>query len=326
MATLGVMSPSFLGNAPIKLLPFGQQPGCKQAVRQHGIGAWARLTSRSDVKNHRSGRSQRTDKAHAAFSGGAVKPRLAVAAKIFCCWWLLLALPAWAADLTFAAGMIGLLEVPPLSCAHQGRPSRYRPVVLFKQPAAVKPIGEIRAFPDPAAEGPCEPGATRLYRSRPDGRPIAESLPTVEWGHEEPGLIVVSRRGPWFKVVIAGGFAWLRIRPEMVFRSVPTLLQGAYAYATEGAGSLRLHQQAGGTGGWVDTPVKESAPLVVQVAQHVNGQLWLQVGLLPEAAAGSADRVGCSNPDEAHAFLAVGWLAFQDQARTPRVWFYSRGC
>lgn len=247
--------------------------------------------------------------------------------KFLACSLLLTLSSAWAEDFSAAAGVVGLLEVPPLSCAYQDRPIRYRPVVLFKKPVAAKPIGEIRAAPDPGAGlGPCEAGATRLYRPSAGGELTPERLPTLEWAYEEPGLIVVSRRGPWFKVVIPGGFAWLRMRPEMVFRSVPTLLQGAYAFSTEGRGLLRLYYEAGSKDQFVDTPVKESAPLVVQAAQHVDGRLWLKVGILPQAALDVVDRGICDDPHRVHALLAVGWLPFHSHHGQPRAWFYSRGC
>src|SRR4030095_8183489 len=95
--------------------------------------------------------------------------------------------------------VIGLLAVPEVF--GDGPCDRFTPreVPLYDAPESARIVGVIRVD-EPwklSSDGGCEGLRVGVHMT---GTTASDPLPTKEYGYEEPGAIVLARRGEWFRI------------------------------------------------------------------------------------------------------------------------------
>ena len=230
----------------------------------------------------------------------------------------LLAAPAMSQSFERAAGVIGILPLPEVFGSEPCARFTPRDVPLFRSPAATHPLRRIHvARPwTPAKEGGCEGLTVQVSTDEPAA--TEGELPTLEFGYEQPGAIVLRQTGSWFEVALNQGTAWVRVKDANRFLPVEQLFKDGLVHLRGGA-PLSLYRAPGdpassrpvriGAGG--DRPVKASA------FRRVSGVLWLQVEFLG---------VDPCTEEKLPLGSTSGWLPFHDASGQPAAWFSSRGC
>ncbi len=212
-------------------------------------------------------------------------------------------------------GTVGLVRLPMLF--GDGACDRFPPgaVALYRAPGDRKPIGEVRvtrpwAF---AADGGCSGLEVQAFvGTRP-----AEPLPTLELGYERPAGIVLARSGPWCRLQLRSGSAWIRDGCEAGFLPVQDLLREQLLTLRPGALDL-ARRTPGGAPQRASRALREATDLSVNLlsTERVGGAVWLQVTAAPGGPCDGAP------PQAGETF----WLPLHGAAGRLPVWFHARGC
>jgi hypothetical protein len=210
--------------------------------------------------------------------------------------------------------LIGLLDLPEIVAGGCG-------------PAARRAMA--RAFGAPSQNGPSvgtifwhEEGDAWCGLMIEQARGSKERVPTLESGYEVPAAIVYERRGPWFRIRLRDGSAWLRHDDQKDFLSYPDVLRENLAHTMQSwDGTLRA--TPGPTvparplsSGW-KALLDRQLNIQYLGSRKVGNDLWIHIRL---ASKGGCDRVyeGVTDVD--------GWIPAYHTDRTPLAWFSSRGC
>lgn len=149
-----------------------------------------------------------------------------------------------------------------------------------------------------------------------------EEVPTLESRYEIPAAIVYERRGPWFRVRLANGSAWIRRTDPEEFLPYPDMVREKLPHMLPGwDGILRQTPSTSGTitpltAGWHE--LLERQPSVEYLgSRQVGKEVWIHIRLLTEGPCGQ--KLDGMTP-------VSGWIPAYRPNRTPSVWFSSRGC
>jgi hypothetical protein len=144
-----------------------------------------------------------------------------------------------------------------------------------------------------------------------------EQLPTMEYAYEEPGAVVLERRGKWFRVRLIVGSAWLEASAQDEFYSLEQLVKDSLTYLTE-AWSGRVAASPGSAGRPAKLPRPAAdQPVRVRRASREKEGLWFFVDIMSHSA--------CEGDGEP-TIADQGWVPAYGKADAPTIWFYSRGC
>ncbi len=214
--------------------------------------------------------------------------------------------------------LIGLLSLPQLFGI--GPCDRYeaRALPLFQNADSTDPIGEVKVdkpwtFP---TNGGCEGLTVGVHLS--GGGVAVQDLPTREYGYEEPGAMVLARRGERFKIALHNGAVWIEPLDGAEFHSMQALVVSGLGYLTKSWNGLICTEPGKpGTCKKVDSGSNPEPNTVVLGYREVNGEFWFEVKLPPDETCGEPD------PDIPP---SRGWVLGHGKDGAPAVWFYSRGC
>src|SRR5262245_30644533 len=144
---------------------------------------------------------------------------------------------------TRVVGLLALPEVFGTSACERFTPQE---VPLYDVPQSPRIVGVIRLDEGSTASnnGGCEAIKVGAHMT---GTAVSFPLPTKEYGYEEPGAIVLARRGEWFQIRLVTGSAWVRASPRDTFHPLEQLLLDGLTYLTE-AWDGRLAPSAGAPG------------------------------------------------------------------------------
>jgi hypothetical protein len=210
--------------------------------------------------------------------------------------------------------VIGLLALPEVF--GNGACDRFTPqeVPLYGAPESARILGVIRVDEGATAlsNGGCEALRVGVHMA---GSTASAALPTKEYGYEEPGAIVLARRGGWFQIRLATGSAWVQSSPRDSFHPLEQLLLDGLTYLTE-AWDKRLAPSAGAPGRPARVAATNSQPSVRVIrSQQLRGELWLDLEVITSP---------CEDPNVKA--LDRGWVPAHATSGEPVIWFYSRGC
>ena len=150
----------------------------------------------------------------------------------------------------------------------------------------------------------------------------AEKLPMLESGYEVPAAIVFERRGPWFRIRLNTGSAWIRHDDPKDFLSYPEVLRENLAHTMQTwDGTLRATPGRAGrlvplSSGW-KALLDRQLSVEYLGSRRVANEWWLHIRLAAKAA--------CDQTYEGVTDVE-GWIPAYHTDRTPLVWFSSRGC
>jgi hypothetical protein len=145
-----------------------------------------------------------------------------------------------------------------------------------------------------------------------------QQLPTMEYAYEEPGAVVLGRRGKWFRLRLNVGSAWLEAAAQDKFYALEQLFEDkSLTYLTE-AWSGQVAASPGSAG----RPAKfhrlaADQPVRVRRASREKEVLWFFVDIMSHSACD-----GDGEPTVAD----QGWVPAYGKADAPTIWFHSRGC
>jgi hypothetical protein len=211
--------------------------------------------------------------------------------------------------------VIGLLTVPEVF--GDGPCDRFTPreVPLYDAPESARIVGVIRVD-EPwkvSSDGGCEGLRVGVHMT---GTTASDPLPTKEYGYEEPGAIVLARRGEWFRIRLATGSAWIRSSSRDNFHPLEQLLLDGLTYLTE-AWEGRLAASAGAPSRPARGEARSSQPSVRVIrSQQLRGELWFDVEVTTSP---------CSEDPNVKT-LDRGWVPAHTTSGEPVIWFSSRGC
>jgi hypothetical protein len=144
-----------------------------------------------------------------------------------------------------------------------------------------------------------------------------QQLPTMEYAYEEPGAVVLERRGKWFRVRLNVGSAWLEASAQDKFYGLEQLFEDGLTYLTE-AWSGQVAASPGSVGRPAKFPrLAADQPVRVRRASREKEGLWFFVDIMSHSAC-----EGVGEPTVAD----QGWVPAYGKADAPTIWFYSRGC
>lgn len=147
---------------------------------------------------------------------------------------------------------------------------------------------------------------------------IATPLPIREYGYEEPGAIVLAKKGDRFKIKLEGGAAWVAPRADARFHPVETLVADRLSYLTEAwSGTVCDAPGQPGTCRRVDPGAEREPGVTVLGHRRIDGALWFRVEVPARETCGGAEP---SVPP------IRGWISGHDSEGKPAIWFHSRGC
>lgn len=217
-----------------------------------------------------------------------------------------------------ASGVIGILPLPEVFGAEPCARFDPRDIPVFRSPSSVRPFGRIHVAQrwTHHKDGGCGGLVVRVDSSAPAGN--GGELPTLEFGYEQPGAIVLRRAGSWFEIALSKGTGWVQVKDVRRFLPVEQLLKDGLLHLRKGA-PVPLHTRPGSPAAPRDqvTRTETDLPAKLLAFERVGGTLWLQVETLSASP--------CT--DEKLPVAPVsGWLPFHDATGQPSVWFSSRGC
>ena len=211
--------------------------------------------------------------------------------------------------------VIGLLAVPEVFGNAPCDRFTPREMQLYDAPESARSVGVIRVD-EPwkiSSDGGCEGLRVGVHMT---GITASDPLPTKEYGYEEPGAIVLARRGEWFQIRLATGSAWIRHSSRDNFHPLEQLLLDGLAYLTE-AWDGRLAASAGAPSRPARGEARSSQPSVRVIrSQQLRSELWLDVEVTTSP---------CSEAPNVKT-LDRGWVPAHTTSGEPVIWFSSRGC
>jgi len=210
--------------------------------------------------------------------------------------------------------VVGLLALPEVF--GNGPCDRFTPqdVPLYGAPDSARIVGVIRVDEGwtASSNGGCEGLKVGVHMT---GTAASDPLPTKEYGYEEPGAVVLGRRGEWFLIRLGAGSAWVRSSPRDTYHPLERLLLDGLTYLTE-TWDGRLAPSAGGAGRPARVEARSSQPTVRVIrSQQLRGELWFDLEVISSP---------CEDPDVKA--LDRGWVPAHSMSGEPVIWFYSRGC
>jgi hypothetical protein len=215
----------------------------------------------------------------------------------------------------------GLLSLPGVFGEYPCEEFSPETIALYASPGSSDPTGEIRVeryweFPP---EGGCK-GLSVVSELTDGGTP--QELPTMEYGYEIPGAIVVDHAvvdhdEQWFKLDTGEASAWLRAPENSQYFTLEKLLVNRRTYVAPEAGAFLVDAPATTQPETERMHLEQYSDVRVTDVRWVRDQLWLQVNVLNES--------GCESRDEP-IIIARGWLPAHSESGELSVWFYSRGC
>jgi hypothetical protein len=210
--------------------------------------------------------------------------------------------------------LIGLLDLPDIVAGGCGpAPNR----------------ATIRAFATPSQNG--RSVGTIYWREERDlvcglmiqkAEGVKDGVPTLESGYEIPAAVVFERRGPWFRIRLKQGSAWIRRTDRTDFLPFPEILREHLAYTMQTwDGTLRATPGPSGritplSPGWKALTDRQLS-FEYLGSRRVGNDIWLRIRL---AAKGPCDQMYENVTD------VEGWIPAYYADRTPLAWFSSRGC
>jgi hypothetical protein len=210
--------------------------------------------------------------------------------------------------------LIGLLDLDNIVRGGCGPAPDRATARVYGAPSANGPsLGTLYWHEVPSVE--CD-----LMIERPGG--IKEFVPTLESGYEIPAAIVYERRGPWFRIRLANGSAWIRRDDVSEFLPYPELIREKLPHVLQGwNGTLRATPSVSGkvtplTAGWKEM-LSRGPSIRLLDTRHVVDELWLRIELTTEERCG---------PKLEGMTPVSGWVPAYRLNRAPNVWFSSRGC
>jgi hypothetical protein len=162
-------------------------------------------------------------------------------------------------------------------------------------------------------EGGCQ--GLEVHARRPDSE-AALALPVEEFEYESAGAVVLEQRGPWFRVRLADGSAWLRATERDRFHPLERLLKEGLTYLTSDWNG-QLSSQPSGRGRKARAAGQAETSVRVSRSTWAHGGLWLYVEVMSHS--------GCEGGDEPRV-VDRGWVPAQAPSGARVIWFYSRGC
>jgi hypothetical protein len=143
-----------------------------------------------------------------------------------------------------------------------------------------------------------------------------QQLPTMEYAYEEPGAVVLERRGKWFRVRLSDGSAWLEASAQDEFYGLEQLFEDSLTYLTE-AWSGQVAASPGSAGRPAKLPRRAAdQPVRVRRASREKEGLWFFVDIMSHACEGDGEPT----------VVDQGWVPAYGKADAPTIWFHSRGC
>jgi hypothetical protein len=229
---------------------------------------------------------------------------------------LLAAVTACASPAGAEERVLGLLALPEVF--GNGACDRFSPedVALYATPGRDQPVGAVHVVENWTFhnDGGC---AGLLVAVRLNASTGVQPLPTREYAYEEPGALVVDRRGSWFKVRLAEGAAWVQASARDKFYPLEDLLENGLTYLTgDWDGQLRSRPGAHGRPARTAPRAGELSVKVLE-SLRVKGELWFNVQVMSHSA---CDAGGEPN------VVDSGWVPAYGPSGEPSIWFYSRGC
>jgi len=210
--------------------------------------------------------------------------------------------------------LIGLLDLPDIVAGGCGAAPNRATTRAFATPSLNgRNVGTI--YWREERDVVCE-----LMIQRAEG--VNEGIPTLESGYEIPAAVVFEQRGPWFRIRLKEGSAWIRRTDPEDFLPFPEILRDNLAHTMPTwDGTLRATPGLSGritplSPGW---KALTDRPLSVQYlgSRRVGNDIWLRIRL---AAKGPCDQTYENVTD------VEGWIPAYHADRTPLAWFSSRGC
>lgn len=147
------------------------------------------------------------------------------------------------------------------------------------------------------------------------------ALPTLEYGYERPGAIVLEQRAGWYRIALTSGSGWVVADDAGAFHSVATLLAESLTHLTVGwDGRLHAAPAPSAQSRWLEPVWRRhmggEIPVNVVETRTVADMLWLRIEITwPSPCSGDEPSV-----------LATGWAPVRGAGDSMNVWFSSRGC
>lgn len=225
--------------------------------------------------------------------------------------------PAAADVLATAARAIGVLTLPQVFGSEPCAKFEPSPVAVHRAPGAREAFAEVflRSEVTQDGAGGCA-SAEVMVRDRASG--ALQELPAVEYAYEQPGAVVMARRGEWYEIRLRTGTGWVRPGGPATFIPLDELLRDKLLYLRAGAvGAARA--EPGGPPVRLDGRFADSRSLTVSLLSMVrrDGKLWVRVEL--------SEGPPCAEPKASPTKRRV-WLPFHGSDGRPNLWFHSRGC
>jgi len=137
----------------------------------------------------------------------------------------------------------------------------------------------------------------------------------MEYAYEEPGAVVLERRGNWFRVRLSSGSAWLESSGPQEFYGLERLFEGSLTYLTR-AWDGKVAAAPGSAARLAKVPtLAPDQPVRVRRATLDKDGLWFLVDIMSSGCEGEEPTV-----------IDHGWVPAYGTAEETTIWFYSRGC
>jgi len=230
------------------------------------------------------------------------------------------------ADWTFAVSqarisgtVLGLLRLPEAVGEGCGNASLRVFALQEIATATAPPVGTLRyRVAGRSADGSsCESAAFVMERAGGG----EEAVPNDESDYEQPALVVLGRRGPWYQVALQSGRAWMRHDAEADFLSYPELLTDRLAYLrAEWDGRLWASPDAKApqpaAAGWRGL-TRDHVIIEMLGVRRIGDGAWIRIRTLA---------TNPCEPDSSGPPSISGWLPAYRSSGETTAWFYSRGC
>ena len=210
--------------------------------------------------------------------------------------------------------LIGLLDLPEIVAGGCGPAPKRDTARVFRAPSENGPsVGTIYWFEH--GDAWC-----RLIIEQAGGS--KETVPTLESGYEIPAAIVYERRGPWFRIRLKDGSAWIRHNDPKDFLPYPEVLRENLAHTMQSwDGTLRATPGLSGrvtplSAGW-KALLDRQLNIQYLGSRRIGNDLWIHIRL--------AAKGGCGQVYEGVTDVE-GWIPAYHTDRTTLAWFSSRGC
>lgn len=213
--------------------------------------------------------------------------------------------------------VIGLLDLPAIFGKTVCEPVAPRPVTLHAGPQGLT-VGTLVVLTPWTREpnGGCS-GLTVGVQQGMSAR--VEPLQTMEHSYEEPGAIVLGKRGNWYRVKLGKGAAsaWLESSAADGFYDLPRLFEDRLTYLTR-AWNGRVSASPGRRARIAKVPPLshgQNVPIRVHRVSRDALGLWFLIDIMSGGCDGNEPTI-----------LDSGWVPAYGVSADTTIWFYSRGC